>query len=134
MDSYAEKPSKLNSNLTQYKTSVKTWTSISSPVTMGSIVSANAIVIEINSDLKMVRIYGNITTNAAVNANTNYNLLQIVNAAYWPLHLIPVTFYNNNKVNNCGGSINTSGQIRLHDITAINGPVVLYIDAMYQYA
>lgn len=64
---------------------------------MGSIVSANVITIEINTDLKMVHIYGNITTNAATSANTNYNLLQIVDTTYWPSNLIPITFYNNNK-------------------------------------
>lgn len=123
----------LNSNLAEYKTSIKTWTSISNPVVMGSIVSVNTITVEVNTDLKMVHIYGAITTNAATTANTIYNLIQISNSSYWPSNLIPITFFNNNKNNNCGGDINTSGQVRFHDITAINGPVVLYIDAMYPY-
>lgn len=123
----------LNSNLTEYKTNIKTWTPISNPVVMGSIVSANTITVEVNTDLKMVHIYGTITTNAATAANTIYNLLQITTATYYPSNLIPVTFFNANKINNCGGDINTSGQVRLHDVTAISGAVVLHIDAVYPY-
>lgn len=99
---------------------------ISNNIIYGGIIGSHSLSAEYNPQLKLIHVYGSITTNAALTAYSATNLFQITGDHLPRAGATAVMNNNQNKAHLV--EVSSNGQYKYADSQAISGAVVMYID------